>query len=242
MNDNVARFPRLALFSLPSFLPDGGRRIELGVRGDPGDGRRGARAPRRGGEPPASVGSLPEPLAGGIAMDDSGRWYRRRKLGDQLHAVDHDHRDAPRARRRADRRLQPAPRQRRVREGSRYGTRILHGMMTSALMGAAVGMYFHGTAVAYLEHSGALQGAGARRRHAGDDVDDHRPARQAEARRRRRRRCAASAATRAGRSWPRPTRRCWSRRGVEGVTGAAHAGYDRPARARTRRRDPARGR
>jgi molybdopterin-biosynthesis enzyme MoeA-like protein len=37
MNDNVARFPRLSLFSLPSFLPDGGRRIELGVRGDPGE-------------------------------------------------------------------------------------------------------------------------------------------------------------------------------------------------------------
>ncbi len=36
---------------------------------------------------------------------------------------------------------------------SRFGTRILHGMITSALMGAAVGMYFHGTAVAYLEHS-----------------------------------------------------------------------------------------
>jgi 3-hydroxybutyryl-CoA dehydratase len=38
-------------------------------------------------------------------------------------------------------------------KGSRFGTRILHGMMTSALMGAAVGMYFHGTAVAYLEHA-----------------------------------------------------------------------------------------
>jgi acyl dehydratase len=35
---------------------------------------------------------------------------------------------------------------------TRFGTPILHGMMTSALMGAAVGMYFHGTAVAYLEH------------------------------------------------------------------------------------------
>src|SRR5205814_360934 len=35
MNDNVARFPALKLFSLPSFLPNGGRRIELGVRGDP---------------------------------------------------------------------------------------------------------------------------------------------------------------------------------------------------------------
>ena len=35
MEENVARFPRLKLFSLPSFLPNGGRRIELGVRGDP---------------------------------------------------------------------------------------------------------------------------------------------------------------------------------------------------------------
>jgi molybdopterin-biosynthesis enzyme MoeA-like protein len=35
MNDNVARFPRLRLFSLPSFVPEGGRRLELGVRGDP---------------------------------------------------------------------------------------------------------------------------------------------------------------------------------------------------------------
>ena len=31
-------------------------------------------------------------------------------------------------------------------KGSRFGTRILHGMITSALMGAPVGMYFHGTA------------------------------------------------------------------------------------------------
>ena len=38
-------------------------------------------------------------------------------------------------------------------KGSRFGTRILHGMMTSAIMGAAVGMYFHGTAIAYLEHA-----------------------------------------------------------------------------------------
>jgi len=35
MSENVARFPQLRLFSLPSFLPDGGRRLELGVRGDP---------------------------------------------------------------------------------------------------------------------------------------------------------------------------------------------------------------
>jgi acyl dehydratase len=38
-------------------------------------------------------------------------------------------------------------------KGARFGTRILHGMITSALMGAPVGMYFHGTAVAYLEHA-----------------------------------------------------------------------------------------
>jgi 3-hydroxybutyryl-CoA dehydratase len=35
---------------------------------------------------------------------------------------------------------------------TRFGTPILHGMLTSSFMGAAVGMYFHGTAVAYLEH------------------------------------------------------------------------------------------
>jgi hypothetical protein len=34
MNESVARFPRLKLFSLPSFSADGARRIELGVRGD----------------------------------------------------------------------------------------------------------------------------------------------------------------------------------------------------------------
>jgi len=38
-------------------------------------------------------------------------------------------------------------------KGSRFGTRILHGMLTSAIMGAPVGMYFHGTAIAYLEHA-----------------------------------------------------------------------------------------
>ena len=35
MEANVALFPMLKLFSLPSFMPDGGRRIELGVKGDP---------------------------------------------------------------------------------------------------------------------------------------------------------------------------------------------------------------
>lgn len=35
MEDNVARFPMLKLFSLPRFVGEGPRRIELGVRGDP---------------------------------------------------------------------------------------------------------------------------------------------------------------------------------------------------------------
>lgn len=36
--------------------------------------------------------------------------------------------------------------------GSRFSGRIAHGYLTSSLMAAALGMLFHGTAVAYLEH------------------------------------------------------------------------------------------
>ena len=36
---------------------------------------------------------------------------------------------------------------------SRFGQRILHGPMTSAIMTGPVGMYFAGTAIAYLEHN-----------------------------------------------------------------------------------------
>jgi 3-hydroxybutyryl-CoA dehydratase len=36
---------------------------------------------------------------------------------------------------------------------SRFGGRILHGPMTSALVSAPVGNYFAGTAIAYLEHA-----------------------------------------------------------------------------------------
>jgi 3-hydroxybutyryl-CoA dehydratase len=41
--------------------------------------------------------------------------------------------------------------------GERFGTRVLHGMLTSAVMGAAVGMRYHGTAIAYLEHNARFQ-------------------------------------------------------------------------------------
>ena len=38
-------------------------------------------------------------------------------------------------------------------KGSRLGGRVLHGPFTSALISAPVGIYFHGTAIAYLEHN-----------------------------------------------------------------------------------------
>jgi acyl dehydratase len=37
--------------------------------------------------------------------------------------------------------------------GSRFGGRVLHGPFTSALMSAPLGMYFHTTAIAYVEHN-----------------------------------------------------------------------------------------
>jgi 3-hydroxybutyryl-CoA dehydratase len=40
-----------------------------------------------------------------------------------------------------------------VARRSRYGARILHGVVTSALMGAELGMVYAGTAIAYLEHN-----------------------------------------------------------------------------------------
>ena len=36
---------------------------------------------------------------------------------------------------------------------SMFGTRILHGPFTSALVATPVGMYFAGTAIAYIEHT-----------------------------------------------------------------------------------------
>ncbi|MBS0320321.1 MAG: MaoC family dehydratase [Proteobacteria bacterium] len=36
---------------------------------------------------------------------------------------------------------------------SRYGGRILHGVLTAAVMGGPIGMIFYGTAIAYLEQA-----------------------------------------------------------------------------------------
>ncbi len=41
---------------------------------------------------------------------------------------------------------------------SRFGGRILHGPFTSALVSAPVGMYFHTTAIAYMEHTCRFKG------------------------------------------------------------------------------------
>ncbi len=37
--------------------------------------------------------------------------------------------------------------------GSRFGGRIAHGYLTTSFMAAALGMLFHGTAIAYVEHT-----------------------------------------------------------------------------------------
>ncbi len=38
-------------------------------------------------------------------------------------------------------------------ERSRFGTRIAHGYLTTSYMAAQLGMLFHGTAIAYVEHT-----------------------------------------------------------------------------------------
>ena len=68
-------------------------------------------------------------------------------------------------------------------KGTRFGTTILHGMMTSSIMGAAVGMYFHGTAIAYLEHRTRFL-APVRAGDSCDDVDGCRDRGKAAPRRR----------------------------------------------------------
>ena len=103
---------------------------------------------------------------------------------------------------------------------TRFGTPILHGMITSSIMGAAVGMYFHGTAVAYLEHHARFLAPVRARRYGDHDVDGDRNDPQATARRRdrhagrngvqstecRRRECRGANARRSACRWRRRNR------------------------------------
>ncbi len=41
----------------------------------------------------------------------------------------------------------------RFAEQSRFGNRIAHGYLTTSFMAAQLGMLFHGTAIAYVEHT-----------------------------------------------------------------------------------------
>ncbi len=50
-------------------------------------------------------------------------------------------------------------------EGSRFGSRIVHGYLTTSFMAAQLGMVFHGTAIAYCLAHLAVYRAGACRRH-----------------------------------------------------------------------------
>jgi molybdopterin-biosynthesis enzyme MoeA-like protein len=61
MDECVARFPRVKLFSLPTFVADGGRRLELGVRGDAAEAERAIAYMRSGVE---AAGWRYEPDAG----------------------------------------------------------------------------------------------------------------------------------------------------------------------------------
>ena len=83
MDENVARFPMLKLFSLPSFMPDGGRRIELGVQG------RSRRTSTPASRTCATGVERARELRCGDAgkrMNGSGRWFDELAVGDTLRA------------------------------------------------------------------------------------------------------------------------------------------------------------
>ena len=75
----------------------------------------------------------------------------------------------------------------RFARASRFGGRILHGPFTSALVSAPVGMYFHSTAIAYLEHTCRFKAPVRPGDTLETDLEDRRQAGQAETRRRHRR-------------------------------------------------------
>ena len=101
MNDNVARFPRVQLFSLPSFVADGSRRLELGVRGPRDEVDRAFEHLRAGVGPRASPSSPSSPAPDDDEADERARRQRRalRRRARRRHLREHDdrHRDAPRA-------------------------------------------------------------------------------------------------------------------------------------------------
>jgi len=89
----------------------------------------------------------------GLGMDASGRWYDEVKRGDMFSrsiTITETHLVLG-AGLIGD--FNPHHVNDEFAKVSRFGTRVLHGMITSAMMGAPVGMYFHGTAIAYLEHA-----------------------------------------------------------------------------------------
>ena len=86
-------------------------------------------------------------------MDESGRWYDELRVGETFRraiTITETHLVLG-AGLIGD--FNPHHMNEEYAKRSRFGTRILHGMITSAMMGAPVGMYFHGTAIAYLEHA-----------------------------------------------------------------------------------------
>lgn len=85
--------------------------------------------------------------------DPQGRWYDELAVGEtwsRAVAINDDHLDIG-AEYVQD--FHPLHVDEEFARKSRFGSRILHGMLTSALMGGPVGQYFHGTAIAYLEHN-----------------------------------------------------------------------------------------
>ena len=131
----------------------------------------------------------------------------------------------------------------RYAAGSRFGTRILHGMLTSAMMGGALGMIFHGTAIAMLEHTTrfvapvrpgdtvtttwTVTGKADKPRHGGGVVTMRSVAVNQDG---------ATVAEGEGKMLVHATR-AWLANYAK-----PPAGVSAPARARTRRRAPARGR
>ena len=93
---------------------------------------------------------------------------------------------------------------------SRFGTRILHGPFSSALVSSPVGMYFAGTAIAYLEHACRFKAPVRPGDTLATRMDGAREARQAEAQRRHLRAARHRDATSTAKSPSRPTARSWS--------------------------------